>query len=292
MVDLRRADGQVVTCRLGVGVIRSASGDLLYYEGAFEDVTTQVRLEAELLKLRRLEAARRVGGALTHSLSNAPTGGLANLQLAHEAAAVATPPSDDLAAAERSILTAVAILAKLRSFTAVAELSPRTIDLSEFVRVWVDEHDVPPGISLVAHVQDVPMNVHSDPSTLDAVLSHLFANALEAVAATERREGMIRIRATAPDEPGDGVELAVIDDGIGMSDHTLEHATEPFFTLRRRRASTSGAAGLGLSYVAGLVHAHGGRLRIESALGEGTIVRILLPRHMLPADAAVTRAEE
>jgi CheY-like chemotaxis protein len=86
-------------------------------------------------------------------------------------------------------------------------------------------------------------------------------------------------------EPGDYVEIEVKDTGTGMSEEVLSHAFEPFFTTKRFGRGT----GLGLSQVYGFIKQSGGLVRIESASGQGTSVRIYLPRQDAPPDLAAAR---
>ena len=81
--------------------------------------------------------------------------------------------------------------------------------------------------------------------------------------------------------PGDYVEVAVSDTGIGMSEETLQRAFEPFFTTK----NVGEGSGLGLSMVFGLARQSGGTATIESELDKGTTVRILIP-------AAIDEAKE
>jgi two-component system sensor histidine kinase HydH len=68
-----------------------------------------------------------------------------------------------------------------------------------------------------------------------------------------------------------GVELAVHDTGIGMDARTLERATDDFFTTK------AAGSGFGLPFAKRVAEAHGGRLKIVSRAGEGTLVRMWIP---------------
>ena len=76
---------------------------------------------------------------------------------------------------------------------------------------------------------------------------------------------------------GNSFALTVADSGIGISESDLKQIGNPFFQASSSYNRPYEGTGLGLSVVKGLIDLHGGRLRIESRLGEGTKVTVLLP---------------
>ena len=92
-------------------------------------------------------------------------------------------------------------------------------------------------------------------------------------------------------EDGDFVEIAVMDEGTGMTQSVLDQAVQPFFTTK----GPDGGSGLGLSMVYGFAEQSGGRLEIESVPGQGTTVRLRLPRYHAEdteAEASAVRQDQ
>jgi two-component system response regulator PhcR len=107
------------------------------------------------------------------------------------------------------------------------------------------------------------------PSTeLTQVLINVVANGAQAVAARGMTNGSVKIEAN---EREGMLELKIADDGVGMSPEVLGRIGTPFFTTRAE------GTGLGIAQCQRLVGTAGGRFRIDSELGKGTVVTILLP---------------
>jgi signal transduction histidine kinase len=146
-------------------------------------------------------------------------------------------------------------------FTAVSisEVLETTLTLvgNELSLAKVDVHlDVDP---------DLP-TVSGNPRTLQQVFLNLFLNAMQAMP----KGGELTVRA----ECEDGfLRVMVRDHGVGISDENLEKIFEPFFTTKQAGEGT----GLGLSVSYSIVEKHGGRLEVESTLGEGTTFFVILP---------------
>lgn len=117
------------------------------------------------------------------------------------------------------------------------------------------------------------LQVTADPARVHQVLRHLLSNAL-----THSSEGGVITLAARPGATPGEVEVEVRDTGAGIAPEHLPDVFERFYRADPSRTRSTGGTGLGLTIVKQLVEAHGGRVRIESALGQGTTVTFSLPR--------------
>ncbi len=124
------------------------------------------------------------------------------------------------------------------------------------------------GVRLASAVDERVPAVHGDAARLIQVLTNLLGNSLKYT----ERGGAVTLSAAAQ---GEEVLLAVRDTGSGIPADQLPRIFERYYT-RKRGANKSGS-GLGLSIARGIVEAHGGRIWVESAVGEGTSFFVALP---------------
>jgi two-component system OmpR family sensor kinase len=116
-----------------------------------------------------------------------------------------------------------------------------------------------------------PEEVMLDSDKIKQVLLNLFQNAVQH---TDPLEGVIHITIY---KKTDGIELALQDNGTGISEEHLPYLFDRFYRIDSSRARKSGGAGLGLSISRSLVELHGGSLNAESCLGKGSLFRVHLP---------------
>jgi two-component system NtrC family sensor kinase len=116
-----------------------------------------------------------------------------------------------------------------------------------------------------------PIRISCVASQISQVMLNLLVNALQAVETADRPEGG-RVVVTARDR-GDEVAIEVRDNGCGIAASDIPRLFDPFFTTKAVGEGT----GLGLSISHGIVTGHGGRIEVESEVGRGTTLRIVLP---------------
>ena len=145
-------------------------------------------------------------------------------------------------------------------------------DLTELIRKAVDPYRV----EARKHAFDLnlptqPLVTALDPGKISQVLDNLLSNAVKYSPAG----GTIRIDCRTP---AAGLSVSIADEGIGMTPEQMEHMFDKFYRADASNTAVGGL-GLGMGIAKGIVEAHGGRIHVESRLGQGTRVTFELPRH-------------
>ncbi|NMS96981.1 ATP-binding protein [Klebsiella pneumoniae] len=244
-------------------------------------------LEEALLHSQKMKAVGQLTGGLAHDFNNLLAVIIGSLELVEPDARDAPRLSRALKAAERGALLTQRLLAFSRKQAlhpqAVA-MAPLLENLSELMR-----HSLPATLSLEIEAQSPAWPAWIDVGQLENALINLVMNARDAMAG---RDGGIKIRTwnqrvtRSSGQRQDMVALEVIDHGSGMSQAVKARVFEPFFTTK----ATGSGSGLGLSMVYGFVRQSGGRVALESAPGQGTTVRLQLPRALTEVEKEVAPA--
>lgn len=284
VVDLLAAVRRVTTERETVAeALGTREEELRIAEARRVAAEQRMEREARRQQERKLEALGRLAGGLAHEINNMlqPIIGLTELAM------------DDLPArstAHRNLDCVIAAAQRAQNLTKQVLTFSRTdwkavhaLPLAAAVRAAVDMVNVLGGCraSIGWRIQVEDVLVHADETGIVQVLINLVNNALDATADTGGQVEIIldkvwlAVGMTEGSEQPEGwyAVLSVSDTGCGMDARVLDRAFDPFFTTKPVGQGT----GLGLAMVHGLVADWGGYVSVESAVGQGTTVRILLP---------------
>lgn len=278
------ADGQVRTLSGVVRAERHPDGRVARVIGVATDVTAQAAHQAALVEARdHAEAAARLKAAIlanmSHEIRTPLTAVIGFAEMLAEEADDATRPlvAPILTGGQRLLdtLNSVLDLARLEADGDALEVWP--VDLRQAMlaaRSVYAETAALAGLSLDVAVGEVPVTALADAPALGRIIDNLLSNALRFTDA-----GGVTMRARVQREHA---VLEVTDTGRGMAEAFRARAFEAFVQESEGDARSHEGSGLGLTIVRRLVEAMDGRVEIESAVGEGTCVRVLLPA----ADAA------
>lgn len=242
--------------------------------------TERQGLEEALLHSQKLKAVGQLTGGLAHDFNNLLAVIIGSLELVNTDSPDAPRIQRAQQAAERGAL----LTQRLLAFSRKQSLHPQAIELKTLLEELSElmRHSLPATLTLEIEAQSPAWPAWIDVSQLENAIINLVMNARDAM---EGLTGTLKIRTwnqrvtRSGGQRQDMVALEVIDHGCGMSQEVKDQVFEPFFTTKQ----TGSGSGLGLSMVYGFVRQSGGRVEIESAPGQGTTVRLQLPRALLAA---------
>jgi signal transduction histidine kinase len=247
-------------------------------ERALEEVDRQaaerVLAEQALMQAQKIEAIGRLTGGVAHDFNNLLAAVIGNLELLQRKLPSEAEPcrrfvDNALEAASRGAKVTGQLLAFSR--TQRLRLEPQEVDATLQRSDPLLRQALGPGVDLEVSLKAEGAWASTDATQLELAALNLIVNAREALP----DGGVVRLSTHL--EP-DRIILEVADTGVGMTSEVLARATEPFFTTR-----TGSGTGLGLAQVHGFARQCGGDCEIDSAPGEGTRVRVWLPRTEPPA---------
>lgn len=291
-----RADGEEFPIEASISQIE-ADGQRLFTV-IIRDITEKKRLEAQFLRVQRMESIGTLAGGIAHDLNNV----LSPILTATELLQMRTTEEGTLRLLNIIQTNAVRggeMIKQVLSFARGVEgdyvlLQPNHL-IKEIVKILTDTF--PKNIEIVFSLSPNLWHVNGDATQLHQVLMNLCVNARDAMP----QGGKLRIEAenievdehyarmNVEAKPGRYVRMLVQDNGVGMAAEILDKIFDPFFTTKKPGQGT----GLGLSTVAGILRSHGGFINVYSEVGKGSHFTIYLPatQSQQPANQPTVRTD-
>jgi signal transduction histidine kinase len=247
------------------------------------------RAQDDLVRTEKLASMGRLVAGIAHEINN-PVNAVINTlgplsdtihQIAHgkngdgapssetDIAGLAKEAEEMLRVVERGAARSKAIVQALHNYSRGDEETPRELNLARSVDDTLDllRHRLT-NVRVEKEIE-TGLRVRGFAGQIDQVFMNLITNAAQAIG-TRERGGTIRV---AVARAGDEVEISIADDGPGIPPEVIPRIFDPFFTTK----DVGEGSGLGLSIVHGIIERHGGKIRVDSRVGEGTTFRITLP---------------
>jgi signal transduction histidine kinase/DNA-binding response OmpR family regulator len=256
------------------------------------DQTDRVRAESILRQSQKMEAVGHLTGGVAHDFNNLLQVISANLDLAAAGAGVQADPRlrERLHNAIGAVARGSRLTGQLLAFARRQALAPKSVDLGRVIRDMSDmlRRTLGENIQIETVIAGGLWNTLADPNQVENILLNLAINARDAmpdggkltleVANASLDDGYAAAHAEVT--PGQYVMLAVTDTGTGMTPEVMTRVFEPFFTTKPEGKGT----GLGLAQAYGFVKQTGGHIKIYSEVGDGTTIKLYLPRTRREAD--------
>lgn len=272
--------------------LRDADGSLI---GAFQfvyDVTDRLRdqarleeAEEQLRQAQKMEAVGQLTGGIAHDFNNMLAVVMGSLELLNRRATDDLRAKHHITAALEASKRAATLTQRLLAFSRQQPLRPEPVNANRLVAGMSEllAHALGGAVRVETVLGAGLWTIHVDPNQLENVIVNLCVNARDAMpgggnVTIECQNAHLDARYVSS-EPGVAagqyVMIAVTDEGSGMPPEVAARAFDPFFTTKEIGKGT----GLGLSQVYGFVKQSGGHIKIYSEVGQGTTVKVYLPRH-------------
>ena len=279
---MRRPGGRVVYARSELVPELDAQGAVAGCFVLSVNITDLKNAQAALVHAQKMEAVGQLTGGLAHDFNNLLTVVIGNLVTLHERYPDDPDIGEYVVPALKASRRGASLIKRLLTFARKQPLTLRPVNIEELINetLILLKRTLPANISVTTSPLDEPLHAMTDTQQLENAILNLALNARDAMPnggtlAIEAKRVHLDLAQVADFDvsPGRYVALSVSDTGTGMDAATQARASEPFFTTKR----FGSGSGLGLSMVYGFAKQSGGGIRIQSSLGEGCVVTLVLP---------------
>lgn len=275
------ATGEARTYRITKIPMRIGDGQVSHVITIGEDVTDWKQAQERFSQAEKLAAIGQLAAGVMHEINNplatiaacAESLGYRLDDLDKSGVVMAAETRDFLGIIENEVVRCKQIVDGLLDFSRPKQPRKERVSINDVIErtLFLLKHHVrfkrlAVQVELDAGIGRVPQ---ANSEQLVQVFMALLLNAMDAMG----ERGTVRIVTRAGPSAADGVLAEVIDQGHGIARGELSKVFEPFYTTKAPGQGT----GLGLSICYGIVQEHGGRIEVESALGQGSTFRVILP---------------
>ena len=280
-----RKDGSRIHISLSISPIRDPHGTVIGASSIQRDITERKQAEEAVRQASKMEAIGALAGGLAHDFNNQLHALSGFAHFVSRDPGLGPAGRQDLQEIQKLAERMASLTRQLLAFARQQVLSPETLDLNTAVEDTrpMLQRLIGSNVEIQLQLAQGPKWVRVDRAQLTQILLNLVVNGRDAMPAGGRltiRTDTLEVspnhvvdRLGRPVEPGAFAELSVTDTGQGIPAEHLPHIFEPFYTTKEVGQGT----GLGLATVEGIVSQSGGHIQVESSLGRGTTIRMLLP---------------
>jgi len=248
--------------------MRDAAGEIMGAVTIVRDISEKKRAEQRLRQAQKLESIASLAGGIAHDFNNILTVVSGNISLALEESCPDCETRSILPAALESVQRAACLTRQLLAYAGKGAFIRKPVPVSAIAEqaVAILRPSLAERIEIVTDLAGDLPSLLMDPGQMEQVFSNLILNAVEAI--PDGRPGFVTVRTGFEDH---AVLIEVADNGCGIDAETQRRIFDPFFTTKFP------GRGLGLAAVEGIVRTLNGRIAVESAVGLGTRIRVVLP---------------
>lgn len=281
----RRPDGEVSMLLGRVVAIRDENNRITGYLGCNIDLTDYKQTEKALRRSQKMDAIGQLSGGIAHDFNNLLAAILGSIELLELQTRLDEKVQSRIDTIKHSAQRATDLTRQLLGFSRTEVMRSQATDINLLINSirFLISQSLTPQVEVAKNLSEDLWLTDIDSGDFEDSLINLVINARDAM---EGGRGLLTIetRNVTLDEnyclhnpdvsPGEYIELAVSDNGSGITKEQQEHIFEPFYTSKEAGKGT----GLGLAMVFGFVKRSKGSIKVYSEPGIGTTIRMFLPR--------------
>jgi two-component system sensor histidine kinase HydH len=249
--------------------LHDGDGNFFGYVLLFKDLSEIQALRKEIARNQRLASVGRLAAGVAHEIRN-PLSSIKGLATYFKERYRENPDDQQIANIMiQEVDRLNRVVGQLLDFARPVKISRKSTPIKTFIEdslKLVEVQAADKNINIETHFPAQMHPIFVDPDRLNQVLLNLYLNAIESMDDGGKLDVWI-----SNSEYQNSIEIKVADNGSGISPEDLAHIFDPYFTTK------AAGTGLGLAIVHNIVEAHGGKVKVDSKIGEGAIFTIHLP---------------
>lgn len=269
-IDCAVFEGKVIPLEVSATLLNDEDGTFLGYVLLFKDLSEVRSLRKEIARSQRLASVGRLAAGVSHEIRN-PLSSIKGFATYFKERYHDVPENQQISNLMiQEVDRLNRVVGQLHEFARPIKISKKSIQIKSFIEnslKLIERQAKEANIKIQTSLLTEIDKVFVDPDRINQVLLNLYLNAIESM----ENEGNLSVTLIDTVEK-DGIEILISDTGKGISKDDLTHIFDPYFTTK------ASGTGLGLAIVHNIIEAHNGKIKVESLLGHGTTVTVLLPK--------------
>jgi len=261
--------GAPVPLDVNASLLHDEDGSFLGYLFLIKDLSEVRALRKEIARTQRLASVGRLAAGVAHEVRN-PLSSIKGFATYFKERYRDIPEDQQISTIMiQEVDRLNKVVGQLLDFARPVTVSKKTMAIQPFIRdslKLVERQAAEKNITVLTRFSSDIDTVSLDPDRMSQVLLNLYLNAVESMDA-----GGKIIVSTATNAEKKGLEIEIADTGIGIGQEDIAHIFDPYFTTK------PSGTGLGLAIANNIMEAHGGNIKVEGRLGQGTTVTLYLP---------------
>jgi two-component system sensor histidine kinase HydH len=268
-IDCTVREGKIIPLEVSASLLKDENGTFLGYVLLFKDLSEVRSLRKEVVRSQRLASIGRLAAGVSHEIRN-PLSSIKGFATYFKERYHDVPENQQISNLMiQEVDRLNRVVGQLHEFARPITVSKKPINIRTFLEnslKLIENQASEANINIQTRLDAEIDEILADPDRIKQVSLNLYLNAMESM----KNGGSLTVWLLKNEEE-DGIKIRVQDTGTGINEDDLTHIFDPYFTTK------ASGTGLGLAIAHNIIEAHDGEIRVDSKLGQGTTVTILLP---------------